>query len=307
MQTAGAGGPDGLPGDVDAVFAGGKQLRNRVSCSLDFHPVPRGLARHRRLVDLTASRARGGAAIIVTEPLGMSRGSTCPHACAYWNDDDLDRFALGRGGRIAGLPPARADRRPRPRPQHPGARHRCRRRVGAARRPELERAARTRTSTRSPACSSRWRAPRRGYSRAGFPAASRLHGHGHLFNQFLSPRSNRRRDRYGGDLTSGPCTHRRRTGRCHPRHLRQRLHHRPQVAGQRRGPGSVGPPEAAAITDRLTAFGNVDYVCFGHGSHANSLNSTSPTAMRHVAVGDVLFERIGVAGRSRRNRRCRMR
>ena len=40
--------------------------------------------------------------------------------------------------------------------------------------------------------------------------------------------------------------------------------------------GSIRPPEAALVTDRLTAPGNIDYVCFAGGSHARTLEMHTP-------------------------------
>ena len=68
----------------------GHRLKNRVvhaSMTTRF-----GENRHvtDKLIQYHANRARGGAAIIVTEPLSMARHQNIDYKVRAWNDDDLD-------------------------------------------------------------------------------------------------------------------------------------------------------------------------------------------------------------------------
>ena len=109
----------------------------------------------------------------------------------------------------------------------------------------------------------------------GFSGVEISGGHGHLFHQFLSPHSNKRNDEYGGDWDG-----------------RSRLIAE-LVAALRAAcgaefivglklpcddgiDGSIRPPEAAIVADKLTAPRNVDYVCFAGGAHARTLEMHTP-------------------------------
>ena len=265
------------PAMLAPIFLAGKRLRNRVVHASISTQLPEGAQVTARLVNYHASRAAGGAAMIVAEPLGMWRGFDVPGRVRAWNDDNLDGLARwaaavesqdcrllgqivdrGRGRNISG------------------------------------RASDAASASVLPDDLS-WSVPRElGVSEIGFmieqmsSASARLQrcgfsgveisaGHGHLFNQFLSPRANRRADRYGGDVAGRArivaelvAAIRAACGSSFIIGLK--------LPGDDGVAGSVGPREAAAITAHLTAIGNVDYVCFAHGSHANSLE-------RHVPDG----------------------
>ena len=253
----------------------GKRLRNRIVHASISTQFPEGARVTERLVNYHASRARGGAAMIVAEPLGMWRGFDVPARVRVWNDDDLDGLARwaeavesqdcrllgqivdrGRGRNIPGRVTDAASASVLPDdlswsvPRELGVDEIAR---------MLEQMA---------GASAR-------LQRCGFSGVEISAGHGHLFNQFLSPRSNRRRDRYGGGLADRArivaeliAAIRAACGSGFIIGLK--------LPGNDGVLGSVGPQEAAAITDHLTAFGNVDYVCFAHGSHANSLEQHVP-------------------------------
>jgi 2,4-dienoyl-CoA reductase-like NADH-dependent reductase (Old Yellow Enzyme family) len=253
----------------------GKRLRNRIVHASISTQFPEGARVTERLVNYHASRARGGAAMIVAEPLGMWRGFDVPGRVRAWNDDNLDGLArwaeavesqdcrlLGQivdRGRGRNIPGRAVDA------------------IGASVLPddlswsvprELGVDDIARMIEQMAGASAR-------LQRCGFSGVEISAGHGHLFNQFLSPRSNRRGDRYGGDLEGrarivaelvaairAACSDGFIIGL--------------KLPGNDGVPDSVGPQEAAAITAHLTAFGNVDYVCFAHGSHANSLEQHVP-------------------------------
>ncbi|WP_052340929.1 FAD-dependent oxidoreductase [Salinarimonas rosea] len=109
----------------------------------------------------------------------------------------------------------------------------------------------------------------------GFAGVEISAGHGHLFHQFLSPASNRRLDAYGGDTE-------RRTrlvrdlvralkGACGPGFVvGVKL---PAEDGVR---GGVDGHEAGEIARLVAGTGDVDYVAFVRGAHDRSLEDHLP-------------------------------
>lgn len=71
----------------------GKRLRNRIAHASISTQLPADARVSARLIDYHASRAAGGAAMIVAEPLGMWRGFDVPGRVRAWNDDNLDGLA----------------------------------------------------------------------------------------------------------------------------------------------------------------------------------------------------------------------
>src|SRR6187402_37321 len=68
----------------------GKQLKNRiVHASMTTRMGDKGRVTERQL-HYYANRARGGAAMIVTEPLSMAQHQHVPYKIVAHNDDDLD-------------------------------------------------------------------------------------------------------------------------------------------------------------------------------------------------------------------------
>jgi 2,4-dienoyl-CoA reductase-like NADH-dependent reductase (Old Yellow Enzyme family) len=113
--------------------------------------------------------------------------------------------------------------------------------------------------------------------RAGFSGVELSACHGHLFHLFLSPRANRRDDAYGGDAA----------GRA--RFLAEMV----QAVRAACGPGfvvgvkmpgddglpdSVPPAEAARLLQALLQAGRPDYLCFAQGAHARTLEMHLPDA-----------------------------
>ena len=222
-----------------------------------------------------ANRAAGGAALSVTEPLGMMRHQAGLPRVQVWRRDDaegLKRFAdavesqdcrllgqiqdSGRGRHFPG--------------RNPEA-------IGASALPD----------------DLSWTVPRtlkpaeiRGLIEqivdsaahlqdCGFSGVEISAGHGHLFHQFLSPWSNRREDEYGGDWTGRTrivadlvAALRVACGADFIVGLK--------LPGDDGVSGSIGPAEAGVVADRLTEKRNVDYVCFAAGAHARTLEMHTP-------------------------------
>jgi 2,4-dienoyl-CoA reductase-like NADH-dependent reductase (Old Yellow Enzyme family) len=109
----------------------------------------------------------------------------------------------------------------------------------------------------------------------GFSGVEISAGHGHLFHQFLSPWSNRRDDEYGGDwegrtrfIAELVSSLRAACGTDFIIGLKL-----PGDDGMQAG---IGPHEAGIVGVLLTRPRNVDYVCFGSGAHARSLEMHTP-------------------------------
>jgi dimethylglycine catabolism A len=265
--------------DFAALFTpfrlAGKTLRNRVThASITTLSTPAGRVTDREIL-YHANRAAGGAALSVTEPLGMMRHQARLPRVQVWRQDDPDglkRFAdavesqdcrligqiqdAGRGRHFPGRNPEAlgASALPDdlswtvPRPLTP-----------AEIRDLIEQVAESAVHLQT----------------CGFSGVEISGGHGHLFHQFLSPHSNKRNDEYGGDWDG-----------------RSRLIAE-LVAALRAAcgaefivglklpcddgiDGSIRPPEAAIVADKLTAPRNVDYVCFAGGAHARTLEMHTP-------------------------------
>jgi len=224
-----------------------------------------------RIVDYHANRARGGAAMTITEPLSAAPHQRLAHKVRAWDDSQVDALARwaeaveSQGCRLLGQI------------QDPGrGRHeRGRNPDGIAPSalpddlswsvPRELRAVEITAMVEDFAASSA-RLARCGWSGVEISA-----GHGHLFHQFLSPWSNRREDRYGGDFE----------GRCRflaeliaairaqcPSQFLLGL----KLPGDDGVPGGVDAALAARIAAHLCTGTEVDYVCFTWGSHARTLD-----------------------------------
>lgn len=249
---------------------GGVPVRNRVAhASIVSRFVHEGRATD-RLVNYLASRARGGAGLVVTEPVAMTFANRSPQRLRGWDDaalDDLKRLAAAV---------ERWDSRLLGQVQDPGrGRHATGRNefaIGASALPDdlSWTVPHALTPARIRQLVDEWAAGCRRLRDAGFSGVEISAGHGHLFHQFLSPWSNRRTDDYGGDLA----------GRT--RFLIELMAAiraacgRPFIVGLKLPgfdgvPGSIDLAEAGRIATAIAATGNADYWTFVWGAHARSL------------------------------------
>src|SRR5471032_811095 len=186
------------PSLLEPFTLAGKRLKNRVVHASMTTRMGEKMRVTDRLIQYHANRARGGAAVIITEPLSMAPHQNIDYKVRVWNDDNVDglkRWAAairehdshllgqiqdsGRGRHAAG--------------RNPDA-------VGASALPD----------------DISWTVPHAlsvseiqqmiedfaqssaRIQRCGFSGVEISAGHGHLFHQFMSPRSNARTDKYGG-------------------------------------------------------------------------------------------------------------
>ena len=255
----------------------GRALKNRiVHAAMNTH-----MAHDTRVTDSLiryhAERARGGAAMIVTEPISMAPHQNVSYRARAWNDDNLDglkRWAdavESEGCRLLGQI------------QDPGrGRHNTgigADAIGASALPDdlswLVPHALTVDEIRAMTADFARSAAR--LQRCGFSGVEISAGHGHLFHQFLSPWSNTRSDEYGGDregrtrfLSELIAALRTACGRGFIVGLK--------LPGDDYVPGGIGPAEAAEIAALLTRSGDVDFVCFAQGTHGLQLERHLPDA-----------------------------
>lgn len=220
------------------------------------------------------NRARGGAAMVITDPIAFMPSQGTERVCA-WNDsavEGLTRFAQairqedchllaqiqdnGRArrlpGRVGGLKGASAlpDDLFYSVPEELSA-------------PEL-------LAFSEAAAEAAARLQRCGYSGVEVSA-----GHGHLFHQFLSPRTNQREDAYGGDLAGRA---RLLVEVCQA--IRQRCGSEFMLAVKLPGDDGladgVGPDMAAEVAHHLVSQVRVDLLSYAQGTHHHTLEMHLP-------------------------------
>ena len=252
----------------------GKALKNRIvhaAISLHFpvhDDVPEGL------IDYHRTRAEGGAAMLIAEPVGIAPYQSNQRVPA-WNDrmasglarwaeavESLDCRLLaqvqdsGRGRHIPGryasaiAPSALPDDI-----------------TGSMPRAMSESDIDAFIAYTAESCAR--------LQRAGFSGVEISAGHGHLFHQFLSAYSNHRGDRWGGDL-EGRC--RFLTATCEA--IRQRCGSGfilgVKLPGDDGIAGSIDELMAAAIARHLCSRVPPDFLCYAQGTHHRTLEMHLP-------------------------------
>ncbi len=269
----------------------GKQLRNRiVHASMNTHMAENTRVTE-RLIQYHANRARGGAALIVTEPVSMARHQNVSYRARAWNDDNLD--GLKRWADAV----ESEDCRLLAQIQDPG---RGRHNTGIHAEAISASALPDDLSWIVPhalsvaeihAMTDEFASSAARLQRCGFSGVEISAGHGHLFHQFLSPWSNVRTDEYGGDWEGRTrfvaeliAALRAMCGRGFILGIR--------LPGNDYVPGGIGAAEAAIIAARLTSSGDVNYVNFVQGTHGRALEWHLPDAHGPRAPYLPLFREI---------------
>lgn len=265
---------DSYPALLSPISLGGRVLRNRVMHASMTTEMSEGRRVTDALIQYHVNRAIGGAAITVSEPLGMAphqrdlpRPQVVPEAL-----DGFRRWAeaveshdcrligqiqdSGRGRHYAG---------------------RTHDAVGASALPDdlSWTVPHALHADEIRALVAEFAASARLLQSCGFSGVELSAGHGHLFHQFLSPWSNRRQDAYGGDwpgrtrlVAEIVSAVRQLCGSGFIIGLK--------LPGEDGVPGGIGTAEAGTITRLLTRSGEASYVCFCQGAHANSLEMHLP-------------------------------
>jgi 2,4-dienoyl-CoA reductase-like NADH-dependent reductase (Old Yellow Enzyme family) len=253
----------------------GQRLRNRVVHASMTTRFQSGGQVTQMLINYGVNRARGGAGAIITEPLAMLRVQAAVPKVQVFdgkNEDGLKRWAdavesldcrllgqvqdPGRGRHAPGRSPFSIGPSPLPDDMSWTV-------------PQTLSTAQVRAIIAEFAQSSRH------LKQCGFSGVELSCGHGHLFHQFMSPRSNHRDDEFG--VT--------REGRV--RFVAELVAAIRDLCGQDfiigiKLPGddgiadSIPPSEAAQIAELLTAPRVADYVCFAQGGHSHTLEMHLP-------------------------------
>lgn len=275
----------------EPLVIAGKTLRNRiVHASMTTHMGSFSQVTDRQ-IRYYANRAKGGAAMIVTEPLLMAPHQKNLMRIKAWNDDNvpgLTRWAhtvTAEGAHLLGQI------------QDPGRGHHDAGRNYSAlapsalpddlswTMPHALTLKEIRTLIKDFANSSLR------LKRCGFSGVELSSAHGHLFSQFLSPWSNRRTDDYGGNRANRArfvlelmASIRELCGDNFIIGLK--------LPGDDGIPGSIGPDEAMALTALLTRDRLPDYLCFAQGAHARSLETHVPDRYGHTVPYTELIRQL---------------
>lgn len=269
---------DTYPTLFSPIELGGVRLRNRIiHASIVTKYVSQGLPTE-KLLNYYRSRAAGGAAAIITEPLAMTAHNRIPSRLRVWDEREFD--ALQRvaetvnreGAEILGQVQDSG------RGRHAVGRNDSA--VGASALPDD-------LSWTVPSVLSSaeindmiedWARGSRRLSRAGFAGVEISAGHGHLFHQFLSPWSNHRQDEYGGDL-EGRTRFLRELVAAIRSECPQPFIISLKLPGDDGVPGGIDLPMARDIAGRLAQLqGLFDCWTWVWGAHARSLYKHLPDA-----------------------------
>jgi 2,4-dienoyl-CoA reductase-like NADH-dependent reductase (Old Yellow Enzyme family) len=268
----------------------GRQVPNRIGFAALSSRFPEPGRVSQRMIDHLAARAAGGAGIVITEALCAAPSATTPVRAFAYDEAALPGFArlaeaVSRHGALA-----------IGQLWHGGSAHHGPRgldAVGASAVPD----------------GMSWTVPRvlsdaeieglvadyadsaHRLQRAGFAGVEVSAAHGFLPLQFLSPVTNRREDRWGGDAAG-----RSRFVREILRAIRARC-----GAGFVIGlklpaedgvPGSIDTAEAARLTRAIVADAPPDWLCYGQGSHGWSLHRHAPDMHEPVAPYRALWREM---------------
>jgi 2,4-dienoyl-CoA reductase-like NADH-dependent reductase (Old Yellow Enzyme family) len=258
------------------VSLGGIKMRNSIAHAAITTRYSVGQKVTDRLIQYFASRAEGGASLLITEPLAVLAWQTSEtHKVRAWDDEDFDGLS-----RWAAAVEAH-DSRLVAQIQDPGRgmHHKGRRAYSysASSLPDdlswtvahaLEIDLIKRVIEEVGDAANR-------LQRAGFSGVELSAGHGHLIHQFLSPHSNARDDAYGGDperrmrfLLEMIASVRAATTR--PFALMVKL------PGDDGVPGGIDETACAALVEALVQTGEIDSFSFCQGSHHRTLEDHIP-------------------------------
>lgn len=249
---------------------GGFRLKNRiVHAAMSTRFAAQGRITD-RLIQYHANRARGGAAMLITETMNLLPTQKSPHKVVVRHPENaaaLSRWADAVTRQDSHLLAQIQD--PGRGRHQPGRNHDA---VGASSRPDdlSWTVPRVLSTTEVEVMIEEFARSARWLQQHGFSGVEISAGHGHLFHQFLAECSNDRSDRFGGDLqararvlTELLAALRAECGRNFIIGVK--------LPGEDGMKGGIGLPEAAAVTEVVHATGHVDYLTWCWGAHSHTL------------------------------------
>jgi 2,4-dienoyl-CoA reductase-like NADH-dependent reductase (Old Yellow Enzyme family)/thioredoxin reductase len=281
------------------IQLGGMHLKNRIVHAAMSTRFPDAGKATEPFITYHASRARGGAAMIVSEPVGgIARQSGGRRVDTYGDTagDSLKRWAeaverhdcrlvgqLQDSGRGRNEPGRNMDA------------------IGASALPDdlswtMPHAL---TTGEVAGLVEQFARSARNMQRAGLSGIEISAGHGHLFHQFMSAQANRREDRYGGDL-EGRTRLLTETLSAIRSACGARFIVGVKLPGEDGVSGGIDLAQAAEITRLAHATGALSYVTYCWGAHADSLylhlpDNHGPAAPYVQKIGDLAKSAPGVA------------
>ncbi|WP_431282379.1 hypothetical protein ACQW02_23710 [Humitalea sp. 24SJ18S-53] len=263
-----------FPRLFDPIELAGRQLRNRVGFASMTTRMPRDGAVTDALIAHLSARAAGGAAVIVTEALAACRSAAVPARVAAYDEAQLggmSRLAEAvqrHGAALVGQL------------WHAGNAHRDARSLNAVGPSAVVDAAswtvpRALSAQEVEGLVEEYADSAARLQRAGFSGVEISAAHGFLPLQFLSPVTNLREDRWGGDAL-GRSTFTRAIlsavrARCGTGFIIGL-----KMPADDGVPGSIGPAEAARLVQAIVADTPPDWLCFSQGSHGPGLWMHAP-------------------------------
>lgn len=248
----------------------GKRLRNRICHASMSTRYGKGGEVTDKFITYHANRAKGGAALLVSEPLATRRGQRTDVRMGVWdqeNFDGLKKWAAAVEGQ---------DSRMLVQIQDPGrGRHKPGRNLSALGPSALPddwswSVPHAMTPSEIKQMIDDFVLSAGKLKKCGFSGVEISGGHGHVFHQFMSPWSNRREDDYGGSLEN-----RTRLVRDLINGLRQECGDDfivgLRLPGDDGMPNGVAGEEAERITKHFADHNKVDYFCWVQGSHSWTL------------------------------------
>jgi 2,4-dienoyl-CoA reductase-like NADH-dependent reductase (Old Yellow Enzyme family) len=252
----------------------GQTLKNRITHASISPRFGAQQGMHPRYLHYYVNRAKGGAAMVVTDPIGIipQHGLERLRAWDESMESDLKRLADGVRAHDSALIGQVQDTG---RGRHvPGRAYQA---IGASALPDdlSYSMPRAMSAVDLEAFVEHTAQSCLRMQRCGFSGIEVSAGHGHLFHQFLSPRSNRRDDAYGGDLDrrlrllADVCSAVRHT--CGAGFIIG-----VKLPGDDGVPGGIGEQQAGEIAQALVRQVAIDYLTYCQGSHHRSLEMHLP-------------------------------
>lgn len=268
--------PTAYPRLFSPIEIGGITFRNRIAHASITTRYGKDQRVTQRLIDYHASRAAGGASMLITEPLALlAFQSNVANKIRAYDDDEMDGLSRWAGGVRAHDSHLLAQvQEPGRGTHHKGRRPRA---LGASALPDdlSWTVPHPLSADEVAAMVDEFAAAARRLQRAGFSGVEISAGHGHLFHQFLSPWSNRRADRYGGPLenrarflTDTIAAIRAATDRPFVIAIK--------LPGDDGVKGGIDFDAAAELTTHVVGTGEVDAISWCQGSHHRTLENHVP-------------------------------